>query len=372
MPNDTPLHAQVAPEILGELNRTLFAVWRFGSNALVAWRPTATGLEILTVPKIRLFEVKDPPRRLFVGERRMGDKTFDELAELFQAHPLDVRLSQPVGVGPGSTPIALVESLFAPFAVTKTDQRAVLLLDIVGFSKLLPEQQASQLATLEFALNIAAETANAHAIKFDMRRSTTGDGFYVWNNRKGVDADVDLVLGYVLFAIFYAALKRTIASPLAVPVMRTALGLGSHYNYGQPERSGGSRNDFIVGDVTIQVARLIANCRADQILLGAFQRWDSDANIWLDEEQFIERVAQGLQKLVGLPVMGHRIERTALYLTGRRMPEGHFQRQKIRVVDKHGFEHFCFNMKLNAFLDGVEPYYCGLQHAELTQARPAG
>jgi len=372
MSSDTPLHAQVAPGILAELNRTLYSVWRFGSNALVAWRPTSTGLEILTVPKIRLFEIADPPRRLYFGDRRMGDKTFDELAELFQSRPLDVRLSQPIGDGPGLTPIALVEALFAPFAVTKTDQRAVLLLDIVGFSKLLPEQQASQLATLEFALNIAAETANAHGIKFDMRRSTTGDGFYVWNDRKGLEADVDLVLGYVLFAIFHAALKRTVASPVAVPELRAAIGIGSHYNYGQPERTGGSRNDFIVGDVTIQVARLIAQCRTHQILLGAFHRWDAENNVWLDEEQFVERVSTGLQKLIGLPVMGKRIERTALYLTGRRMPEGRFQRQKIRIVDKHGFEHFCFNLKLNAFLDAVEPYYCGLQHMELMPAKPAG
>jgi class 3 adenylate cyclase len=354
-----------AADIRAELHRTFFSVWRFGSNALVAWRPTPTGIEILTAPKIRLFALKDAPRRVFVGARLMGDRTFDEIAEALESRALDLRLTQPVGDGPGQTRPAVVEELFAPFAVTKTDQRAVLLLDIVGFSKLQPEQQASQLATLEFALNIAAETANAHGIGFDMARSTTGDGFYVWNQRKGLDADIELFLGYVLFAIFHAALRRSVTVPEAVPELRAALGVGSHYNYRQPDRTGSSRNDFIVGDVTIQVARLIASCRAGQILVGAFHRWDDAAGAWIDEEQFVERVAAGLTRLVDLPVMGSRIERTAFYLTGRRMPEGRFQRQKIRIVDKHGFEHFCFNLKLNAFLGGVEPYYCGLQHADL-------
>ncbi|WP_395624227.1 hypothetical protein [Sphingomonas daechungensis] len=370
MPDAATQDANISSEIRAELYRTLFAVWRFGSNALVGWRPTPTGMEILTAPKIRLFALKDAPRRVFVGDRLMGDRTFDEVAEALQSRALDLRLTQTIGDGPGQTPASVVEETFAPFTVTKTDQRAVLLLDIVGFSKLQPEQQASQLATLEFALNIAAETANAHGIECRMCRSTTGDGFYVWNERKGLDADIDLFVGFVLFMIFHAALKRSVTVPAAVPELRAALGVGSHYNYRQPDRSGTSRNDFIVGDVTIQVARLIANCRAGQILVGAFHRWDDANGVWIDEEQFVERVAAGLVRLVDLPVMGSRIERTTLYLTGRRLPEGRFQRQKIRVVDKHGFEHFCFNMKLNAFLDGVEPYYCGLQHADLTAGRP--
>lgn len=371
MPTDIAPSADTAPEIRAELHRTLYSVWRFGSNALVGWRPTSTGIEIITAPKIRLFALKDAPRRIFVGARQMGDKTFHEVSGILQSRALDIRLTQTIGDGPGQTAASVVEEVFAPFAVTKTDQRAVLLLDIVGFSKLLPEQQASQLATLEFALNIAAETALAHDIGFHMCRSTTGDGFYIWNERKGLEADIDLFLGYVLFAIFHAALRRSVAVPEAVPILRAALGIGSHYNYHQPDRTGTGRNEFIVGEVTIQVARLIANCRADQILVGAFHRWDDVNGVWIDEEQFVERVAGGLVRLIDLPVMGHRIERTSLYLTGRRMPEGRFQRQKIRVVDKHGIEHFCFNMKLNAFLDGVDPYYCGLQHAELTLVRPA-
>jgi hypothetical protein len=37
----------------------------------------------------------------------------------------------------------------------------------------------------------------------------------------------------------------------------------------------------------------------------------------------------------------------------------------MRVIDKHGFEHICYNAKVNVFLDGDEPYYIGLQHADL-------
>ena len=55
---------------------------------------------------------------------------------------------------------AEVEEIFRNYATFKTDYRAVLLLDIVGFSKHTPEAQASQLSTLEFALNIAEEVVN--------------------------------------------------------------------------------------------------------------------------------------------------------------------------------------------------------------------
>ena len=62
---------------------------------------------------------------------------------------------------------------------------------------------------------------------------------------------------------------------------------------------------------------------------------------------------------------GGKVEKIASYLTGPRRPDGSFHNQRLKVVDKHGFEHQCYNFKINIFPSAGEPYYCGLQHEEL-------
>ena len=37
------------------LHAIFFDLWRFGSNALVGWRPSSRGIEVITLPKVRLF-----------------------------------------------------------------------------------------------------------------------------------------------------------------------------------------------------------------------------------------------------------------------------------------------------------------------------
>src|SRR4051812_4850157 len=112
---------------LRALHETLYSLWQFGGNALVAWIPTRFGIEVLTVPKIRLFSTKLLPRRVFAGERLMGRQTFAEVAEAFGIQAIELRLEAPVGEGEDAIPPELVEQVFANFAVTKTDHRAVIL-----------------------------------------------------------------------------------------------------------------------------------------------------------------------------------------------------------------------------------------------------
>lgn len=84
--NDAPeQQANVGPreEALRALRQTLHRLWQFGGNALVGWRPTSSGIEVLTVPKIRLFSVQQAPRRVFAGARLLGHDTFDYVAQAF-------------------------------------------------------------------------------------------------------------------------------------------------------------------------------------------------------------------------------------------------------------------------------------------------
>ena len=72
-----------------------------------------------------------------------------------------------------------------------------------------------------------------------------------------------------------------------------------------------------------------------------------------------------------MSLFGKPVERFAFYLTGPKRQDGSFVNQKIRIIDKHGFEHFCYNSKVNVFVKDDEPYFTGLRHIDLApKSRP--
>jgi class 3 adenylate cyclase len=356
---------------LRAVHQALYDLWQFGGNALVGWMPTLRGIEVLTVPKIRLFNSKSLPRRVFSGERLMDRQTFNDVSNALGVQSVELRLPLRVGDGPGALPVAAIEPGFSRFAVTRTEHRAVILFDIVGFSRFSPEEQACQLATLEFALNIAVEATREQGIALDADRSTTGDGFYVWNRNEGFDADVNLFAALVMFLTYHSLLRRRVKLASAVPTIRTAISIGSHYAYRQPNREGTRESEYIVGDVTISLARLMAKTAPEQFMIGDFKRPDEKTGEVLSADNFVNLVAQRLQEVKGLSVLGNKLQRFSLYLTGPRLADGNFGIQKLKIVDKHGFEHFGYNGKVNVFLESGETFYCGLQHVEKAADAPA-
>jgi hypothetical protein len=356
---------------LRAVHQALYDLWQFGGNALVGWMPTRLGIEVLTVPKIRLFNSKSLPRRVFSGERLMDRQTFNDVSNALGVQSVELRLPVPVGEGAEALPVAAIEPVFSRFAVTKTEHRAVILFDIVGFSRFSPEEQACQLATLEFAINIAVEATREQGVALDVDRSTTGDGFYVWNRNEGLDADISLFAALVMFLTYHSLLRRRVKLASAVPTIRTAISIGSHYGYRQPNREGTRESEYIVGDVTISLARLMGKTAAEQFMIGEFNRPDETTGQMLSADQFVNLVAQRLAGVKGLSVLGNRLQRFSLYLTGPRQADGSFGIQKLRIVDKHGFEHFGYNGKVNVFLESGETFYCGLQHVEKSADAPA-
>lgn len=352
-----------------QLHDIFFDLWRYGSNALVGWRPSRLGIEIITVPKVRLFTNHARQLSLLGEGSLMHGAELDDAARLLDVQPVELRLEAPVGFAPGNIPPVLVETVFRLFTVTKTEHRAVLLIDIVGFSKASPEQQAAQLTSLEFSLNLAEEMARANGLGVDFGRTTTGDGFYVWNERHGLRADVDFFCAVAIFQILFSALRRTATASSSVPTLRQCLSIGSHFSYHQPRKDGSDAGAFIVGDVTIKVARLIGIALPDQILVGDFER---PLGLGLGEQQcdtetFLTATSERLAALGDLRILGNHIERIAFYLTGPRDEDGRHKPTLITVTDKHGFEHRCYNAKLNAFPQQGEPYYCGLQHLDMVR-----
>ena len=341
----------------------MLALWRFGSVALVGWRPCPAGVEILIAPVARVLEQADRHRRLLSGRRMMGSRTFEEVATQLCVQPIEIRLEVAVGSASDALSQDSIEAAVAPFSIQTTAQRAVFLVDIVGFSLLSPTQQALQVSTLEFALNLACAAASKQRPAAAFLRTTTGDGFYVWAAEKGVDADLSL-LTVLTVALSVLAFLRLSPAAHSAPVIRSCFSIGSHYTYHQPKPDGSADREFIVGAVTIELARLIGAAKPHQVLIGDFRRQEQDGPA-LDPTAFLERASANMALLRGLNLTGSLIERIAVYLTGLHEDSGEFRPDSIEVIDKHGLPHRCFNMKINVFLDGAEPFYCGLQHRDL-------
>lgn len=349
---------------LGNLDHMLRGLWRLGGNALVGWRPSSTGITVIACPIGVLFTQADAHRRLFVGDRLMGEGTFNKLAGLLGVAPADVPLPKPVGAGPGTIPTASVERCVSRYAVVRTDQRAVSLIDIAGFSLLSPEEQAGQLATLGYAINLAEARAMERGLAVDLARSTTGDGFYLWNRHKGRDADAALFALFALALSAHAKLQPTL-SPTGAPAIRCAFGIGSHYTYHQVDGMAGVSHDYIVGDVTIRLARLIDGAARNQILVADFADGTLSGSPEANPVAFVERAAEAVAQLEGAEIGGSVVERIAVYLTGPRSDDGAFAVRRLSVFDKHGRHHTACNAKINVGLRNGPPLFLGLQHFEV-------
>lgn len=350
---------------LAGLDRALRGLWRLGGNALVAWRPSPAGITVLACPIGTLFAQANAHRRMFVGDRLMGVGTFDKMAALLGVAPVDVPLPKPVGAGPGTIATAAVERCVARYAVMRTDQRAVFLIDIAGFSLLSPEQQAAQLATLGYAINLAEARVVERGLPVDLARSTTGDGYYLWNRRKGRDADSALFVLFALALAAHARLQPTL-SPSGAPAIRSAFGIGRHYTYHQRDGAADMAHDYIVGDVTIRLARLIEGAARNQILFADIVADDRSAEGTPDPLTFIERAAVATApQLAGVEIGGAVIERIAIYLTGPRTADGSFAARRLGIIDKHGRHHCACNVKANFVLRNGPPLFLGLQDFEV-------
>lgn len=348
---------------LRHLDEVLTGLWGFGSNALVGWTPSRRGMEVISIPMVRLYQSSDLHRRVFAGDRVMGNATFHKVAAALDVQPVELYLKYPVSdAGEGLT-IEQVDAVFSRFAVTKTRQRGVFLFDIVSFSLYSPEEQASQLAALEFALNIADETARRRGVPVDLARSTTGDGFYVWNREKGLEADRRLFCVFVLALVYLAALRRAMGDVSYFPEIRCCFGIGSHYSYHDADHRRDA--DYIVGDVTISLARLIGKARTGQILISRFDRQLDDSDDTIGTRGFVASAVSLLDGFRDIPVAGALVEKVSVYLTGPRHDDDSYRIQRLRVTDKHGLAHFCYNARVDIDTDSGEPLHCGLPHEEL-------
>ena len=175
------------------------------------------------------------------------------------------------------------------------------------------------------------------------------------------------------------AIARSKSQSKAVPRLRACFHVGSCYEFHQAEGLNPTMHDFIVGDVTIELARMIDAALPGQILVGDFLADINDAPATHEETQanldaitFLQRAQGNLAKLSGLEFSGERVTAIKCYLTGEDMGGGNFNIRRLHIKDKHGLSRVAYNAKVNIYRDTAEPILLGIQDKKLVSALKSG
>ncbi len=360
-----------------ELDRELHAQWGLGRNFILGWSAGERQVRLLVVPHYAVADYALGAQRdgdhghreaagfvmeLLARKRELSARQIDNAARLLRVEPVICALRAPLTRAAAETRI--IEKLVTRYGVRYVQNRAVALFDIVGFSLLSPFEQMTQLNSLSYSLNSAHSKMLDREVNVRFARSSTGDGFYIWNRDLGVSANTNL---YHLMHLVLAdnAIARSKAHARTVPLLRTAFHVGGCYEFHQAEGLNPTVFSDIVGDVTIELARMIERALPGQVLVGDFQAVlpgdQPETSIELDAVRFI-RYAQGnLADLNGLVLSGEAIESIKCYLTGEPAGEGVFSIRKLTIEDKHGLNHHVFNAKINIYRNHADPILLGIE-----------
>ena len=371
---------------LVDLEKSLHQHWSLGQNNILSWAPHEGGLLILVVPHYAIAEYtavgiggqapKISPRfitELISGDRQLSRQQMEKVARLLGVDPKFVPLRQALAGHPVETQI--IEKMIRRYGINYVASRAVTLFDIVGFSLLTPFEQMTQLNSLSYSLNSAHAKMLEQDVGINFARSSSGDGFYVWNRDDGLEANVNL---YHFMHIVLAdnAIARSKTTSKAVPRLRACFHVGSCYEFHQAEGLNPTMHDFIVGDVTIELARMIEAALPGQILVGEFLA-DLQGNEVTDHSQtqahidavtFLERAQGNLAKLSGMEFSGERVTAIKCYLTGENMGGGQFNIRRLLIKDKHGLSRIAYNAKVNIYRETAQPILLGIEDRKLVPA----
>lgn len=366
-----------------DLDRQLCRLWNLGRNLLLAWCPHDDGLLVLVVPHYAIAEYTaraaagrgeaNPDtqgflERLLTGTRRFSMRQLVNTARLLEVDPVSISPRHPIsGTREESD---LLDRMIRRFGVSYTPNRAVALFDIVGFGLLRPFEQMTQLNSLAYSLNSAHSKMLASQWRVNFARSSAGDGFYIWNRDSGMDANTSLY-HFMHLVLADNAIARRKAHARTVPLLRACFHIGGCYEFHHAEGLSPTLCTQIVGDVTIELARMIERAMPGQILLGAFEAdlpmsSDSTAAIQhVTAVDFVDQAQGHLARLSGLELSGDSIESIKCYLTGCAQADGTFTVRKLAINDKHGITHNVFNAKVNIYRRAAEPILLGIEDRHL-------
>lgn len=359
---------------LHSLETTLRKQWRLGQNIVLCWCWDERGLLVIFVPHYFLgnycarhdgdsgaSENEAYVRQLLSGRRR---KTRDELfsvAVRFGVAPTFIKLDHPLEES--TRVMNSVEEIIRRYGLSYVERRSVLLFDITDFSLFSSFEQASQLNSLSYSMNSAYNKLSNLGVTINFARTTTGDGYYVWNRDVHAKADRDLFL-FLLLTLADNALARAASRGNTVPIIRTAFHIGSHYELYQAEGVNPSVFSYIVGDVTIELARIVDEALPGQVVLGDFSAGDAQEQ---GSAEFVRSCAVAATELEGLQFMDKPLRSLHCALSRDVAGNGDEGLLDVTITDKHGLTHHAFNLQASFEL-GDRFVELGLTPEQMSQA----
>jgi hypothetical protein len=364
-------------EYVAFLDRQLHGLWGLGRNLVLVWTPKGRGLEALVIPHYRISEIAAlgggdaACSQRMVEEVLARDKCVDaaemaRLADIFETRPKHVRL--PFAPGEDLS-VDAVEQVVKRYGISYVEDRAVALFDIVGFSLFSPLEQVTQLNSLAHSVNSAFSKMLSNSIDINFARTTTGDGFYIWNRDRSLGANISLY-NFMHLVLADNAIAQQKSKANTTPRLRASFHVGGHYEFYQSEGLSPTIYSYIVGDVTIELARMIDCALPGQVMVGDFWVPMPDGAggpaARIDTCSFIERTRASLENLKGVVLSGDRIDAIQCYLTGEAGDGDVFNIHRFRVADKHGRSRNLYNAKINIYRRNADPIFLGVQTRDLS------
>ncbi len=301
--------------------------WHHGDRLALAWTAQPGLIRVLMVERGAFLALCRARPALWSGRRHHPPASLPALeAELGEAaERVDVVLA-------GRADEALharVEKLVERFSIRLHRRRPVALVDLVAFSKCGPIDQLSRLVGLEQALCRAEEGLAAADLAITPMRTTTGDGFYLWDPTSRADSAVRLL------ALVLATFAHVDRAGFGAEGLKATLGIGACFGFHRVSGQTPQDDTFIVGAVTVEIARLMGGCRPGQILLGTgpdHRRLPT----WTDAVAELNPRLEAAAASVGFRLRAH--------LTGRRDLDGHTLFDRLTVRAKHGWSYPAVNL----------------------------
>ena len=372
-----------ARDEIARLDDALYSLWNLGDNVIIGWTFKKQVLRFLCVRHYAIPEAihaGTPPGEgktdteqfingILAGPKFLVPEMFDRVCSFFGAQPETIHVGFRVEY---DLDIELVSSLVRRYSVSLVRGRAVMLLDAVEFSLRSPLDQMAMLNSLAYSVNSAYGQLLQKDIKINFARTTTGDGFYIWNRATTLEANIELYKLMMMVLADNAVAQRKARSSW-VPKLRGAFHIGDHYEFHQVEGLNPTTFSYIVGQVTIDLSRMIEAALPGQILLGDFRIETVDPKtrrkFRYDTLDFVENTAATLDQLHGLNISEANIENIRFYLTGKSLGAGRYLVTRYHLADKHGTTRAVYNAKINIHRQNAEPIFLGIQSGELESFR---
>jgi hypothetical protein len=393
--SESPAEARAEPAAISivqrgnlkNLEQTLRKQWRLGQSIVLCWSPDERGLLVIFVPHYFLgnYCAVDGSigghnsdnevfiRELISGRRRRSRDELFAIAERLGVAPTFIKLN--AALSEEANVEMSVEELIKRYGLSFVDNRAVVLFDIAEFSLYTPFEQASQLNSLSYSLNSAYNKLLSQGIEVNFARTTTGDGYYVWNRNLTAHANENLYY-FLLLALADNNVARAISKGNTVPVIRTAYHIGSHYELYQAEGVNPTVFSYIVGDVTIELSRMVDMAQPDQIWVGDFNCEMHSGHSSIPGQSapvsapaFVRNCNRELAGMSGLQMSGKPIRSLRCHLSAESSPAENFEPRRFCITDKHGLQHYAYNLRVEIGLEGEE-LWLGLDDDRLP-IRPA-